>query len=239
MMTNDGDETERVAAWLHEREPRCTNPIAEAWILSVIITSTLSAPDPAVAARVLRLGHASPSPSVQAIAGLSVHGNRCVNPKLGDGLDLGDVVEAVQEAIACSRLAGNLFVEATLMTFAVFPLTDGDDRGGAAVLRATLARIHEIRYGLALTFLAARLGVWLVRIGRPQSASVVEGWLGTHLPTPYPLIQSTVDELHQLLNANGVPDARSRGATMTPTELTEYLDEELTEIIDEDAVNSS
>ena len=62
MMTNDGDETARVAAWLNEGEPR---PITEAWILSVILTSTLFAPDPAVAARVLRLGQASPSPSVQ------------------------------------------------------------------------------------------------------------------------------------------------------------------------------
>ena len=175
---------------------------------------------------------------MQAIAGFSVHGNRCLNPRLGDGLDLGDVVEALQAAIACSRVAGNLFVEATLMTVAVFPLTDGADRGGAVVLRATLARIHEIRYGLALTFLAARLGVWLVRIGRPETASIVEGWLDTHLPTPYPLIQSTVDELHQRLG-KGFPDARSRGAAMTPTELTDHLDAELTEIIDENTVNSS
>ena len=60
-------------------------------------------------------------------------------------------------------------------------------------------RIHEIRYSLALTFLAARLGVWLVGIGLPETASIVEGWLDTHLPTPYPSIQSTVEELHQRL----------------------------------------
>ena len=44
MMTNDGDETARVAAWLNEGEPRCTNPITEAWILSVILTAHCSHP---------------------------------------------------------------------------------------------------------------------------------------------------------------------------------------------------
>ena len=101
------------------------------------------------------------------------------------------------------------------------------------------ARIHEIRYGLALTFLAARLGVWLVRIGRHETASIVEGWLDAHLPTPYPAIRSTLEELHQLLGTHGGPEARSRGAAMTPTELAEHLDDELTKIIDENTADSS
>ena len=101
------------------------------------------------------------------------------------------------------------------------------------------ARIHELRYGLALTFLAARLGVWLVRIGRHETASIVEGWLDTHLTIPYPAIESTLEELHQLLDARDGPEARSRGAAMTPTELAEHLDDELTTIIDENTNESS
>ena len=90
-MIDDPDETERVAAWLLEEEPRCTNPLTEAWILAPILTGTLSAPDPAIVARLLRLGQASPSPSVQAIAGYAVHGQCYLSPALGDGFDLGDI----------------------------------------------------------------------------------------------------------------------------------------------------
>ena len=38
-MTNNPDEIERAAAWVHEREPRCTNPITEAWLIANIINA--------------------------------------------------------------------------------------------------------------------------------------------------------------------------------------------------------
>ena len=66
-----------------------------------------------------------------------------------------------------------------------------------------------------------------------------EGWLDAHLSTPYPGIRSTLEELHQLLDTRGDPEARSRGAAMTPTELAEHLDDELTTIIDENTNESS
>ena len=82
-LTNSPDEIERAAAWLQEREPRCDNPITEAWILANIMSATLSAPDPALVARVHRLGQASPSPSVQAIAGFVLHGVSLPEPQAG------------------------------------------------------------------------------------------------------------------------------------------------------------
>ena len=82
-MTNDPDEIERAAAWLHEREPRCGNPITEAWLLANIINGTLSAPDPALVARLQRLGQASPSPSVQAIAGFASAWRPLPEPQAG------------------------------------------------------------------------------------------------------------------------------------------------------------
>ena len=239
-MTNDGDEIERAAAWLHEREPRCGDPITEAWILANIITGTVPAPDPAVVARLQRLAQACPSPSVQAIAGFVLHGGRYLNPKLGEGLDLGDIVEGLQHAIGCSQVAGNLFVEVACMTMASIPLTDRGERRDAALLRALLGRIHETpQRPRAHRLRGRRFAVWLVRIGRPDAASVLDGWLRSHLKAPLPFLQSTLEQLDQLLDASGSADARSRGATMTSTELTEYLDDELTKIIDENTVNSS
>ena len=68
-MTNDGDEIERAAAWLRERTA-LRRPDHRSMALANVITGTLSAPDPAVVARLHRLAQACPSPSVQAIAGL-------------------------------------------------------------------------------------------------------------------------------------------------------------------------
>ena len=127
-VTNDPDEIERATAWLHEQEPGCGEPITEAWTLANLIDATLSAPDPALVARLHRLGQTSPSPSVQAIAGFVLHGVRYLNPKLGDGLDLGDIVDGLQHATECSQVAGNLMVEAICMSLAMMPLTDRGKR---------------------------------------------------------------------------------------------------------------
>ena len=72
------------------------------------------------------------------------------------------------------------------MTLVTFPMIERGEPDDAAALRATLRRTHDLRYGMNLTFLVARLAVWLVRIDRRETASVVEGWLGTHLPRPIP-----------------------------------------------------
>ena len=53
------------------------------------------------------------------------------------------------------------------------------------------------------------------------------------------MIRPTLEELDQLLGTSGAPEARSRGAAMTPTELAEHLDGELTKIIDEKTAGSS
>ena len=205
-----------------------------------IVAATMSAPDPALVARMQRLAQASPSPSVQAIAGFVLHGYRYLNPKLGDGLDLGDIVEGLQHAIACSQAAGNIFAEAICMTLAVIPLTDRGDRRDAAALRATLGRIHEIRYDFAL-IIARGAGGRLARPHRPaDAASVVDGWLHSHVKPPYPpFLQPTLEQLDQLLDTSRYPAERARGAAMTPTELTEFLDDELTSIIGDDIADSA
>jgi predicted ATPase len=232
-ITNDDDELERAADWLREREPRCGDPITEAWLLANVINGTFSAPDPALVARLHRLAQASASPSVQAIAGFTLHGGRYENPRLGEGLDLGDVVDGLQHATLCSKAAGNLYVEVTCMMAAAIPLTDRGERRDAAALRATLGRIQEIRYDLGLTFFAPRLAVWLVLIGRPDVACVVDGWLRSHLKAPLPSLQPALAQLDQLVDTSSFPDARSRGATMTSAELIDYLVDVLGSVADE------
>src|SRR5205085_1226998 len=138
--------------------------------------------------------HASPSPSVKAITGFVLHGCRYLNPMLGDGLNLGDIVEGLQHAIACSQVAGNLFVESICMNLSVLPISDRGERRDAVVLQATLKRIREIRYDFALVFVAVAVAVWFVRIGRPRAASVLDGYLHTYLNPPYPAhYQPTVE----------------------------------------------
>ena len=199
----------------------------------------MSAPDPVLVARIHRLGQASPSPTVQAIAGSVLHGDRYLNPNLGDELDLGDIVDGLQHAIDCSRAAGNLTVEAICTSLAVMPLTDRGKRPDAGVLHATLVRIREIRFDLALTNVAAGVAVWLVRIGRPEAASVADGWFRAHVTNPHAALQPVLHQLDHLLDASTFPSARARGANMTHAELIDYLDDELTSIIDENTVNSS
>ena len=48
--TNDPDGIERAARWVNESEPRCGNPITEAWLLSNIVAATMAAPAPALVA---------------------------------------------------------------------------------------------------------------------------------------------------------------------------------------------
>jgi len=193
-MTNDADEIERATAWLHEQEPACGDPITEAWTLANLVDATLSAPDPALVARLHRLGQTSPSPSMQAIAGFVLHGVRYLNPKLGDGLDLGDSVAGLQHATECSQAAGNRMVEAICMNLAMMPLMDRGQRTDASALHATLVRIRAIRFDQALTSVAAGVAVWLVRIGRPEAASVADGWFRAHVTNPHAALQPV---LHQ------------------------------------------
>ena len=167
-------------------------PDHEAWLLADLITGTLSAPDPAVVAHLQRLAQINPSPSVQAIAGFTLQGGRYLNPKLGDGLDRGDIVDGLRHATVCSQASRNLLVEVTCMTLAVIPLTDRAERSDAAALHATLERIHEIRYDLTLTFLGARLAVWLVRIGRPDAASVIDGYVRSSVKSPHLALQASL-----------------------------------------------
>ena len=238
-MTNDPDGIERAARWMREADPRCDNPITEAWTLANLINGTVSAPDPSLVARLHRLGQASPSPSVQAIAGFVLHGVRYLNPRLGDGLDLGDIVDGLQHATERSQVAGNLMVEAVCMSLAMMPLTDRGRRSDAGVLHATLARIREIRFDLSLTYVAAVVAVWLVRIGRPEAASVADGWFRAHVTNPPSAVQAVLHQLDHLLDASTFPGARARGVNMTHAELIDYLDAELTSITDESTVNSS
>ena len=222
-----------------DRSRGCGDPITEAWTLANLIDATLSAPDPTLVARLHRLGQTSPSPSVKAIAGFVLHGVRYLNPKLGDGLDLGDVIDGLQHATECARAAGNLVVEAICLNLAMMPLTDRGNLADAAVLHATLVRIHAIRFNQALTTVAAGVAGWLVRIGRPEAASVADGWLRAHVARPNAALQPVLHQLDHLLDADTFPSARARGASMTHDELIDYLDAELISITDGSMVSSS
>ena len=226
-----GDELERAADWLREREPRCGDPITEAWLLANVINCSFR-PHPALVARLHRLAQASASPSVQAIAGFTLHGGRYENPRLGEGLDLGDIVDGLQHATLCSKAAGNLYVEVTCMMAAAIPLTDRGERRDAAAPRHARAD-QEIRYDPGLAFFAPRLAVWLVLIGRPDVACVVDGWLRSHVDAPLPSLQPALARLDQLVDTSSFPDARSRGVTMTSAELIDYLVDVLGSVADE------
>ena len=236
-ITNDGDELERAADWLRERGPRCGDPITEAWLLANVINGTFSAPDPALVARLHRLAQASASPSaspsVQAIAGFTLHGGRYENPRLGEGLDLGDIVDGLQHATLCSKAAGNLYVEVTCIMAAAIPLTDRGDRRDAAALRATLGRIQEIRYDLRAHLLRATRRR-LARAHRPHRRRLRRRRVArSHLKAPLPSLQPALTQLDQLLDTGSFPDARSRGLTMTSAELIDYLVDVLGSAADE------
>ena len=182
----------------------------------------------------------SDSPSVQAIANTVLHGYRYLNPKLGEGLDLGDAVDGLHYAIGCARAAGNVFAEAICMSLAIMPLTDRGDRRDAVALRAALARIHEVRYDFALVMLAMRAAVWFARVGRLDAASAVDAWVHAHVNAPYPsYYQPTLDQLDLLLDRATCLPQRAHGATMTHAELTEYLDGELAAVAGDDHDGSS
>ena len=148
-MINDPDEIERAAAWLHEEEPRCTNPIIEAWLLANILDAHSLHPTRPSSPASSGSARRAPAPAFKRSP--ARRARPPLPEPLGDGLDLGDIVEGLQHAMACSRAAGNLFVEAICMTLAVIPLTDRGDPRDAAALRATLERIHDLRYDFALT----------------------------------------------------------------------------------------
>ncbi len=237
---NNPDGIELAARWVYEREPRCGNPITEAWLVSNIVAATMFAPAPVLVARLHRLAQTSRSPSVQVIAGSVLHGYRYLNPTLGDGLDLGDIVDGLQHAIACSRMVGNVFTEAICMSLAIMPLTDRGERRDALAIRATLERIQEVRYDFALVMLAARAAVWLALVGRLDAASAIDAWVRAHLMTPYPgYYQPTLDQLDGLLDPAARLDARAHGATLTYAELTKYLDGELAAVAGDDFDGSS
>ena len=163
---------------------------------------------------------------------------RYENPNLGEGLDLGDIIDGLQQATLHSKAAGNLYVEVACMMVAAIPLAERGERRDAAALRATLGRIQQMRLDLALTQLAPRIAIWLVHIGRPDVAGVVDGWLRFHLKAPLPMLQPALAQLDQLIDTSTLPHARSRGATMTSAELIDYLNGVLSEVAD-DAVEGS
>ena len=200
----------------------------------------MAAPAPALVARMNRLAQTSRSPSVQAIAGSVLHGYRYLNPKLGDGLDLGDPVDGLQQAIGCCRLVGNVFAEAICMSLAIMPLTDRGERRDAVALRATLGRIHEVRYDFALVMLAMRAAMWLALVGRLGGASAVDAWVHAHISPPYPShYQSTLDRLDGLLDRTTCLAERAYGARLTHAELTDFLDAELAAVAGDDLAGSS
>ena len=86
------------------------------------------------------------------------------------------------------------------------PLIDRGKRTDAAALHATLVRIREIRFDLALTHVAAVVAVWLVRIGRPEAASVADGWFRAHVTNPHAALQPVLGQLDQLLEHLPAPD---------------------------------
>ena len=231
-LTSDPDGAERATAWLDEREPRCHSPITEAWLISNLINATLSSPDSALVARLHRLGHASPSPSVRAIAGFTLHGNRYLNPRLGEDLELGDIIDGLQRAGTDARTAGNLIVESICLTLAAIPLTAAADRAAATELRAIIERIQEVHFDLALTTTAAIIAVWFVRIGRPDTGLVVDAWLRSHVTNPHQALQPALQQLEQLLGEHDRERAAQRlGATMTHPELIDYLRQQLSDVI--------
>jgi predicted ATPase/class 3 adenylate cyclase len=233
-LTNDREELDRAADWLREAEPRCGDPITEAWLLANLINGTLSAPDPELVARLQRLAQTTSSPSVQAIAGFTLHGGRYLNPELGEGLDLGDIVGGLQDATRCSRATGNLYVETVCMVLAAIPLSARGERRDAPDLRAIVNRIHELRYELGLNLFAPYLAIWLVHVGRPDVASVVDGWLRNHNKGPIvPPREQAITQLEQLLDGRNFIEERSRGAAMTSNDLTDFLDHVLTAVADQ------
>jgi hypothetical protein len=235
-LTNDRAELDRAADWLREQEPRCGDPITEAWILANIIHGTVSAPDPTLVARLQRLAQASSSPSVQAIAGSVLHGGRYVNPELGEGLGLGDIVHGLQHATRCSQVAGNLYVEAACMVMGVIPLSERGERRDAPDLRAAVRRIDELRFELGLNLFAPYIAVWFVHMGRPDVASVIDAWLRTHgKPVVTATLEQAIAELEQLLAGSSFAEERSRGTAMTSNDLIDFLDHELTTVADQTA----
>src|SRR5215207_1671880 len=119
------------------------------------------------------------------------------------------------------------------MTVAAIPLAERGDRRDAAALRATLVRIQQMRRDLGLTQLAPRVAIWLVHLGRPDVAGVVDGWLSSHLKAPLPMLQPALAQLDQLIGTSTSSHARSRGAAMAFDELIDYLNEVLSEVADD------
>jgi hypothetical protein len=88
--------------------------------------------------------------------------------------------------------------------------------------------------------LAMRAAVWLALVGRVEAASAVDAWIHTHLKPPYPsYYQATLDRLDVLLDRATCLTERTRGATLTYAELTEYLDGELAALAGDDLDGSS
>jgi hypothetical protein len=78
-----------------------------------------------------------------------------------------------------------------------------------------------------------------VRIGRPEAATVIDGWLQTQVKSAIQASQPTLDQLDELIDRTRFPTARSRGASMSSAELTKYLDHELTSLVGDDNADSA
>jgi hypothetical protein len=234
-MTNDLQGIDQARSWLDEREPRCANPITEAWILSNLMAGTVLSPDPAVLDRAQRLKQSSRSPSIQAIVGFSQQLHLGLEPDgPAAGGDRHDGIDELQGALAHSRAAGNTFVEATCMVLMANPLSERGQRGDAVALRATVDRLRDVRYDLAFQYLVARLAIWLFRVGRPEGAAVLDGYFRAHTAASAPIqFQPMVEQLDRLLADHQFPTARARGIAMSLEDLTDYLHAELDVLADD------
>jgi hypothetical protein len=212
--------------WTLEADPRCEDLVTEGWLLFNLLTQTLHDPDPRIVARAHRAARSGPSPTLRGASLAALHGYRFQNPKLTDGFDVGDAVEGLLEAIAVCREAGDRLFEAVATLYLMMPLAARGALDDAPLLEDTLRRLRELRYGIAIDVLAAPLGVWLARVGRPEPAAVLAGYLEIHR-VRNPVVEPVADQLEKLLADAPVAAHRARGVAMTRDELTDYLDSEL------------
>src|SRR5262249_4365908 len=139
-----------------------------------------------------------------------------------------DAVEDLEQAIADCQATGNTFVEAVCMVEIGDPLIERGDPGDAAVLRATIQRLHAIRYDFGLQIVVTGTAVWLVRVGRPDVAGVVVGYLDAHVAATHAaVLQPNLERIDRLLDRSAYHTELARGRAMTLTELTDHLDDEL------------
>ena len=121
-----------------------------------------------------------------------------------------------------------------------FPLTDRGDRRAAAALRAALDRTYEIRYDFVLIIVRRARGRLAHRIGRPQSSERPRRLTSMLMPNPPTLPSFNQPSISSTNYSTAAATPPNWAATaMTPTELAEFLDDELTSIIVDDIADSA